>query len=520
MHHEDDYDEDESDEVDEFEESADVETNAKRHNDKYDNKPYDEAYEMSQSHGDLSVAESFDGRTESKHGGGGGGREHKLANDKYDEAVEVSQSASFAQQQQTQPKGRTGALADVHGGRISYPSGGNNSNTSGPSSRSLHAGQPSILGEQTISTSISNRPFDEALEFSQDESEESFDTRNSDRRGKKQPSPGELRGMKKDIKPLTPTQGSSSGGLRSGGPTMGSAPKMAGGAQSISKQQQQQQTRPAPHAQSKEQDDDDEEEESSESGGEEQESYDNIEGAYNPKDYALLSVTAEIKDIFQHIERYKPHEVELETTLKCFIPEFIPSIGEMDGFIKVPRPDGKNDELGLKILDEPAAAQSDPTVLELQLRATSKKQQHGDVAVRSIENAEKNPGEIDKWIKNISDLHKSKPLPHVEYRRNMPDLEALMEIWPEEFETALDKLKLPSPDLDLSVLEYSKLLCAIVDIPVYENPIESLHHFFSLYMAFRDNPHFQAKRLEGSVEQGDLGNYGGADVMQITQGFK
>lgn len=514
----DEYDE-ESDEMDEFEESADVETNAKRHNDKYDNKPYDEAYEMSQSHGDLSVAESYDGRTESKHASG---REHKLTNDKYDEAVEVSQSASM---NQPQPKGRTGALADVHGGRLSHPnnngggSGGGLGGNSGPSSRAFHAGQPSILGEQTISTSISNRPFDEALEFSQDESEESFDTRNSERRGKKQMSPGDLRVTKsKEIKALTPTQSGQSSGLGSLGAagSNGRNGQKMGGAQNAPKQQTQQLAR---SAQAKDEEED-EDEESSDSGGEEQESYDNIEGAYNPKDYAQLPVSNEIKEIFQHIERFKPHEVELETTLKCFIPEYIPSIGEMDGFIKVPRPDGKNDELGLKILDEPAASQSDPTVLELQLRATSKKQQHGDVAVRSIENAEKTPGEVDKWIKNISDLHKSKPLPHVEYRRNMPDLETLMEIWPDEFEAALEKLKLPSPDLDVTVLEYSKLLCSIVDIPVYENPIESLHHFFSLYMAFRDNPHFQAQRMESSAEPGDLGTYGGADVMQITQGYK
>ena len=38
----------------------------------------------------------------------------------------------------------------------------------------------------------------------------------------------------------------------------------------------------------------------------------------------------------------------------------------------------------LQVLDEPAANQSDATVLELQLRAISKKQ-HGDVAVRCVE---------------------------------------------------------------------------------------------------------------------------------------
>lgn len=37
----------------------------------------------------------------------------------------------------------------------------------------------------------------------------------------------------------------------------------------------------------------------------------------------------------------------------------------------------------MEVLDEPAAIQSDATVLELQLRAISKKQ-HGDVAVRWV----------------------------------------------------------------------------------------------------------------------------------------
>ena len=47
-------------------------------------------------------------------------------------------------------------------------------------------------------------------------------------------------------------------------------------------------------------------------------------------------------------------------------------LGDIDAFIKVIRPDGKNEALGLAVLDEPAAKQSDPSVLELQLRAISK----------------------------------------------------------------------------------------------------------------------------------------------------
>ena len=39
---------------------------------------------------------------------------------------------------------------------------------------------------------------------------------------------------------------------------------------------------------------------------------------------------------------------------------------------QVTRPDGINDELGYVTLDEPAAKQSDPTVLDLHLRAITK----------------------------------------------------------------------------------------------------------------------------------------------------
>jgi intraflagellar transport protein 46 len=187
--------------------------------------------------------------------------------------------------------------------------------------------------------------------------------------------------------------------------------------------------------------------------------------------------------------------------------------------MQVPRPDGEDDGLGFKILDEPATVQSDPTVLELQLRATSKKQQYGDVVVRSIEYAEKNPGAIEKWIQNINDLHRSKPHAQVHYKKIMPDIETLMDVWPESFETALETLALPSPDLDLSLAEYAKVLCSILDIPTYDNPVESLHLMFSLYMDFRDNPHFQAMRAGG---KGGGEDFGGADVLEIDQssGYK
>lgn len=39
---------------------------------------------------------------------------------------------------------------------------------------------------------------------------------------------------------------------------------------------------------------------------------------------------------------------------------------------QVTRPDGKTESLGLTVLDEPCAKQSDRTVLDLQIRAVSK----------------------------------------------------------------------------------------------------------------------------------------------------
>lgn len=71
--------------------------------------------------------------------------------------------------------------------------------------------------------------------------------------------------------------------------------------------------------------------------------------AYDPADFAHLNVSAEIKDLFQYIGRYKAHEVDLDTSLRCFVPDFIPAVGDMDAFLKVPRPDNTPDRLGFKV---------------------------------------------------------------------------------------------------------------------------------------------------------------------------
>merc|ERR1719226_482290 len=117
-----------------------------------------------------------------------------------------------------------------------------------------------------------------------------------------------------------------------------------------------------------------------------------------------MECSQEEQDLFQYIARYKPHTIELDTHLKPFIPELIPAIGEVDAFLKMPRPDAKTSGLGTTCLEEPAMNPSDPSILDLQLRSLSKAQDLQPMEVRSIEAAEKNPKEVDNWIKRIDAL--------------------------------------------------------------------------------------------------------------------
>lgn len=87
---------------------------------------------------------------------------------------------------------------------------------------------------------------------------------------------------------------------------------------------------------------------------------------YNPADFKNLNVDDEVRDLFRYISVYKPVTESLNPRLKPFIPEFIPAVGDIDAFLKVPRPDGQDDKFGLGWLrlDEPTLKQTDPAVLD------------------------------------------------------------------------------------------------------------------------------------------------------------
>ena len=255
---------------------------------------------------------------------------------------------------------------------------------------------------------------------------------------------------------------------------------------------------------------DDEETESSEDEDEEDRP---IEGAYDSADYAHLQVSQEIKDLFLYISRYTPQIIDLEHKVKPFVPDYIPSVGDIDAFAKVPRPDGRQDVLGISVLDEPAANQSDPNVLDLQLRAISKQAAPRTLTVKTISDVHRNPKGIDSWIDSISELHRNKPAQTVHYSKPMPDVESLMQTWPQEFETILKNMKLPSSELDCDLEQYVDIVCALLDIPVQQNRIHALHLLFTLFLEFKSSQHFkESSSLQGTIRKRSESVITSADV--------
>ena len=77
-----------------------------------------------------------------------------------------------------------------------------------------------------------------------------------------------------------------------------------------------------------------------------------LPGQYNAADYAGLNVKPEVRELFEYIGRYKPQKIDLETSFRPFIPEYMPCVGEVDAFIKMPKPDNTKEDFGITVLDE------------------------------------------------------------------------------------------------------------------------------------------------------------------------
>ena len=131
--------------------------------------------------------------------------------------------------------------------------------------------------------------------------------------------------------------------------------------------------------------------------------------------------------------------------MKAFVPEYIPTVGETDAFLKMPRPDGQPETLGLAELDEPCLNQSDKAKISMLLNTTNVRiRDEKYTKIHAIENAEKNPKQIMAWINSVAEIHKNKQPPSVSYSKAMPDINSLMQVWPPEVEEVLEGIKIPS----------------------------------------------------------------------------
>lgn len=110
--------------------------------------------------------------------------------------------------------------------------------------------------------------------------------------------------------------------------------------------------------------------------------------------------------------------------------------------------------------------------------------------VTSVPFPQSNPRPVDCWVDSITALHRSKPPASVQYSRPMPSIDSLMQEWPAEMEELLQHHPPPSAALSCTTAQYADLICALLDIPVNNSHIQSLHLLFSLYLEFKGLQHF------------------------------
>lgn len=230
------------------------------------------------------------------------------------------------------------------------------------------------------------------------------------------------------------------------------------------------------------------------------------------KEINQLNLDDEAREIFNYMLEFAPKDVEVEIKLKPFVPDFIPAVGEVDAFLKLPRPDMLKELLGIERLDEPALNMSKKSYLDLLIKEFYKGKGKDDKKeVHAVSNAHKNPKELTAWVKDVETVQKGKVAPTVFYSKKMPDIDMLMQMWDSDFEAVAQKVNLNQGDVPVPLDTLSKICCNLLDIPVHEtkddrNMVESLHVMFSLYASFMANDHFQNNINNGGSSMNTTNN--------------
>lgn len=204
------------------------------------------------------------------------------------------------------------------------------------------------------------------------------------------------------------------------------------------------------------------------------------------------SFPAELKEIMQHIPKFSPQNIEIDYKLQVFVPEFFPSVGDIDAFLKIVTPNplkavdvslSEINRLGLEVLDEPGE-QSEEALLQIKLRSVFSKPLAAPTALA------RSPKDIDKWIHEIQSLHASRIHDNLmQQQQTQINIDNLMTEWPDDIEQRMEN-SYPSSNLNCSLSDYVKIICNLFDIPI-ENAenhfdyIRALNILFNLYIAIR-----------------------------------
>lgn len=151
---------------------------------------------------------------------------------------------------------------------------------------------------------------------------------------------------------------------------------------------------------------------------------------FNVDEFLDLNLDQDSKSLINIMKRFQPNKelLTLDTKIKPFIPSYMPSIGEVDAFIKINRPDNIIEDLGLGYIDEPTINGVDPSVFALELSYKMKTKKQDNFVIKSIENADKNPKMIQAWVDNLETLHKETSNNFFSYSKKMPEIENLMQV--------------------------------------------------------------------------------------------
>lgn len=223
-----------------------------------------------------------------------------------------------------------------------------------------------------------------------------------------------------------------------------------------------------------------------------------LELSIKPEYWENLAVNQELKDLFPHILKYTPQSIDTPYRLQPFIPDFVPSVGDVDAFLKVtipplskPQRQQEIDEylhkMGIYLLDEPSGEQSEPSLLNMKLRSVlTGSGSNARSASASLIPTAKSPKEIDKWINEVEKLHMTQTVNDIQPRK---EIEPLLINWPRSYADASEAVQQAYQQCleDEDIARYVRTLCQQFEV---EGPVETQVHYimnvqtlFALYLA-------------------------------------